>query len=391
MKERRDLYLIAISILFWGMGEGLFFIFQPLYLQELGATSIMIGTILGINSVGMGFLQIPLGYISDRYGRRLMLWFSWFLGIFATLIMAFADNLTIFVVGYFIYGLTAAVVAPMNSYAAAARGNWSVGKAVSFISAAFNVGAFIGPMVGGVLAERYGLPILYKIAAVIFAISTIIVLFIRNQPVEKRDELASNQGLHRNPRFVLALVIILVVMFAIYLPYPLTSNFLQNERNLSFSNIGILGSVLNVASVGFILLLGHLHPLKAFVIGQVAMISFCLLIWKGSGMPWYVAAFFLVGGFRLSATLKSAFVRPFVGNHQVGLAFGIAEAIGHGAFIMAPILAGFLYDRNPESVYMVGLVVLGVSLVLTLIAMRFKGAFKKRYLAQPTEGGIGEL
>lgn len=386
MKERRDLYLISISILFWGLGEGLFFIFQPLYMQELGASAIMIGTILGINSIGMGFLQIPLGYISDRYGRRLMLWFSWFLGVIAALVMAFASNLTIFVVGYFMYGLTAAVIAPMNSYAAAARGNWSVGKAVSFISAAYNVGALVGPLLGGMLAERFGLSMLYKIAAVIFVISSIIVLFIRNQPVERRDELATNQGLHRNPRFVLALVIILVVMFALYLPYPLTSNFLQNERNLSLSNIGILGSALSVASVLLILLLGHLHPLKVFVIGQVAMISFCLLIWKGTSLPWYVLAYFLVGGFRLSASLKSALVRPFVGSHEVGLAFGITEAIGHLAFVLAPIFSGYLYDKNPESMYSVGLIVLGVSVVLTLLIMRFKGAFSKRYLEQPQRG-----
>jgi len=390
MKERRDLYLIALSILFWGLGEGLFFIFQPLYMQELGASSIMIGTILGVNSVGMGFLSIPIGYISDRYGRRLILWMSWFLGIIATVVMGFANSLTIFVVGFFIYGLTAAVIAPMNSYAAAARGNWSVGKAVSFISAAYNVGAFVGPMVGGALAEMFGLSLLYKIAAGIFVISTIIVLFIRNQPVEKRDELASDKGLHRNPRFVLALVIILVVMFALYLPYPLTSNFLQNERNLSFSDIGILGSAVSVASVLFILLLGHLHPLKAFVIGQVAMISFCLLIWKGTSLPWYIVAYFLVGGFRLSASLRSALVRPFVGNHEVGLAFGFTETIGHFAFILAPILAGFLYDRNPESVYLVGLIVLGVSLAFTLLAMRFKGAFKRRYLEQQPEIRIGD-
>lgn len=386
MKERRDLYLISISILFWGLGEGLFFIFQPLYMQELGASAIMIGTILGINSIGMGFLQIPLGYISDRYGRRLMLWFSWFLGVISALVMAFASNLTIFVVGYFMYGLTAAVIAPMNSYAAAARGNWSVGKAVSFISAAYNVGALVGPLMGGVLAERFGLSMLYKIAAGIFIISSIIVLFIRNQPVERRDELTNNQGLHRNPRFVLALVIILVVMFALYLPYPLTSNFLQNERNLSLSNIGILGSALSVASVLLILLLGHLHPLKVFVIGQVAMISFCLLIWKGTSLPWYVLAYFLVGGFRLSASLKSALVRPFVGSHEVGLAFGITEAIGHLAFVLAPIFSGYLYDKNPESMYTVGLIVLGVSVVLTLLIMRFKGAFTKRYLGQPQRG-----
>ena len=32
-----DLILVAFSLFTWGIGEGMFFYFQPIYLQELGA------------------------------------------------------------------------------------------------------------------------------------------------------------------------------------------------------------------------------------------------------------------------------------------------------------------------------------------------------------------
>lgn len=70
MKEHRDLYLVALSLFIWGIGEGLFYIFQPLYIQKLGADPILIGTVLGINAVGMTLSQIPAGYLADRVGRR---------------------------------------------------------------------------------------------------------------------------------------------------------------------------------------------------------------------------------------------------------------------------------------------------------------------------------
>ena len=43
----RDLILVAFALITWGFGEGLFILFQPLYLEELGASPIAIGVILG--------------------------------------------------------------------------------------------------------------------------------------------------------------------------------------------------------------------------------------------------------------------------------------------------------------------------------------------------------
>ena len=46
----RDLILVSISLFTWGIGEGMFYMFQPLYLQQWGASPVLIGALLG----GMG-------------------------------------------------------------------------------------------------------------------------------------------------------------------------------------------------------------------------------------------------------------------------------------------------------------------------------------------------
>jgi hypothetical protein len=59
----RNLKLVSISLFMWGIGEGMFLLFQPIYLIQLGADPIAIGVILG----GMGFMrsisQFRSGYL----------------------------------------------------------------------------------------------------------------------------------------------------------------------------------------------------------------------------------------------------------------------------------------------------------------------------------------
>jgi predicted MFS family arabinose efflux permease len=184
--------------------------------------------------------------------------------------------------------------------------------------------------------------------------------------VEAHSEEDSQPGLLRNPRFLMSLGLILMIMFSMYLPIPLAANFLQNERGLSLASIGQLGSLQNLGNAVFALALGHLPALTAFLAGEVALLAVSLLLWKGSGMGYFGLAYFLMGGYRLSRTLSIAFVQPLVGRNQVGLAFGFVETINNLALILTPILAGLLYDRNPEMVVMVSMGVLGICLVLTM-------------------------
>ncbi len=379
MNPRKDLYLVAASLFAWGLGEGLFYIFQPLYLQELGADPVLIGTVLGINGFGMAVAQIPAGYLSDRIGRRPIMWFSWIMGVVATAVMAISHGLTGFVIGLVIYGITTAALAPMNSYIASARGNWSVGRALTFTSAAYNLGAMLGPLAGGLIAEQFGLRFIFKVSAGFFIISTLIIFLISKQPVTIHQNVTLNGNLFKNSRFMLSLGMVTLIMFVLYLPQPLTANFLQNERGLSFAAIGTLGSVQNVGNVLFLLALGHLAPMKGFLLSEIALIGVSLLLWKSTGMPFFSIAYLLKGGYRLSRSLSSAFIRPVVQDSQVGTAFGFVESACNIAFMLAPMLAGLLYKQNPESVYLVSLVLLAATLFLTLVVNQNKAKLKNRF------------
>ena len=362
----RDLKLVVGAMLTWGLGEGIFYIFQPLYLQEFGADPILIGTILGINGLVMAIVQIPAGHLADKVGTRPLMRFGWITGVIAAWIMALAPSLSIFVAGLLLYRLTASVMAPLNAYVQGARGKWSVGRAVSFTSAAYNFGGIIGPIIGGVVGEVFHLRTAYYLAGAIFTISTFILMFADKRPAAHLSPVEGEAHLFKNKPFLVMLGLIFLVMFAVTIPQPLTANFLQNQRGISLSHIGQLGSVAAFGSVILMLVFGHLQSGAAMMIGQAGMMIFSILLWRGTNLIWYGIGYFFLGGYKLCRTMSIALVRPIVREREVGLAFGVVESLIALAFMAAPLLAGFLYDWQPSSVFQVGLGVMGVSFLLSV-------------------------
>jgi len=106
--------------------------------------------------------------------------------------------------------------------------------------------------------------------------------------------------------------LIFLAMFVMYLPQPLTPRFLQNERGLSLESIGLLGSVGNLGNTLLALALGQIAARSGFLLAQVSVAAFALLLWKGSGLGWYAMGYFLLGGFRSARSLIYAQVRPLI-------------------------------------------------------------------------------
>jgi MFS family permease len=362
----RDLKILSASMLIFGIGEGMFLIFQPLYIQQLGADPIIIGVILGINGLVMALAQIPTGYLADRFGRRLLMWFSWIAGLIAVWMMALASSLNAFVLGLMLYGVTSSVMAPLNTYVQGARGDWSVGRAVSFVHALYNAGMIFGPFLGGIVAERFDLRSVYYAAGILIAISTLIVFFLRRQPVETLPVMDGDTHLFRNKRFMSMLGVSALAMFAVTLPQPLTANFLQNQREIHLGKIGQLGSLGALGSVLMMLIFGHLPAGLAMLIGQVGLMLFSGLIWGGNNLLWYGLGYIFLGGYRLCRAMTVTLAQPLVREGEMGLAFGVVESVTMLANMVAPILAGFLYDWRPVSIYPVSLVVLTLSFLLSL-------------------------
>ena len=384
----RDLKIVSAAMLTWGLGEGMFYIFQPLYIQQFGADPVLIGTILGINGLVMTVGQIPAGYLADKVGRRSLMWASWVFGLISTWVMALAPSLWVFVIGLLMYGITSSVMAPLNTYIQDVRGSWKVGRALTFTSAAYNLGAVLGPIIGGLLGERFNLRLVYYAAGVIFIISTTIIFFAGKDVKEVHVTQPGEAHLLKNKRFMGMVVLIFLVVFAAILPQSLAANFLQNQRGLSLSRIGQLGALGGLGSAGLMLLLGHLPSVTAMLIGQAGVGLFAVLLWQGAGLFWYGIGYFFLGGYRLIRAMTLALVQPAVRAKEVGLAFGIVETVNSLAFVVAPVAAGFLYDWRPISIFPVSFGVLVVTVILTLIFARWNDT-KERALLLKTQEEAG--
>jgi MFS family permease len=360
-----DLVLLSISLFTWGVGEGMFFIFQPIYLQELGANTMTIAGIFSAFGAANMLAHIPAGYLADRLGRKPLMLAAWTSGLTAAWVMALARTLPVFVVGWLLYGLTAFVSSPLNSYGTAASGKFSVGRVMTLMSASFSLGAVIGPLLGGWLGEQFSLRIIYLVAACIFLVSTAILFFLRGQPREVHDPADPPPNLFANRRFFGFLVIIFISMFVMYLPQPLTPRFLQNERGMSLTAVGLIGSLGNLGNVVMNLTLGHLPARLGFLLGQVCTALFAALVWLGTGQPWYAAGYFLLGGYRAARPLYFAQVRTLIHRAQMGLAYGLAETANSLTVILAPPVAGALYTRDPVLVYPVSIGLIALALLIT--------------------------
>jgi MFS family permease len=365
----RNLVLVAVSLFAWGMGEGLFVYFQPLYLQEFGADPVLIGGIFGAMGIAMAVAQIPAGYLSDRFGSRSIMWGSWVLGTIAAWVMAFAGSLPLFVTGLILYGLTGFVVAPMNSYITTVRGKMSIGRAISFCSGLYSLGAVIGPVIGGIVADRLGLRIVYMIAGILFVISTFIVFFTAKNPAPHHADQVSTQpkGLLKNYRFMAFVVMTGITLLALYIPQPFTPSFLQNQQQLSRTTIGLLGAVGSLGNAVATLALGSLNSIVGFIIAQIWVLIFTLVFLKGDSTIWFGMGYFFLGGYRLCRSMVLAIARSLIHPGQTGLAFGMMETASAVAVIIAPILAGFLYRQQPTLIYSFSAILIGSVIIANLL------------------------
>ncbi len=363
-----DLILLSVSLFTWGIGEGMFIYFQPIYLQQLGANTMTIASVFSLFGLAMMVAHIPAGHLADRIGRKPLLVAAWVAGVLAALVMALARTLPVFIAGMLLYGFTGFVSSPMNSYITAARGKLSPVRAMTLVSAAYNLGAVLGPITGGWIGEHLGLRSVYLVSACIFIVSTVILFFLRSQPREVHDPAAPPENLWKNTRFVSFLGIIFLAMFVMYLPQPLTPRFLQNERGLSLESIGLLGSIGSLGNTLLALVLGQFAARTGFLLAQVSVAAFSLLLWKGTGLGWYALGYFLLGGFRSARSLIYAQIRPLIHPAQMGLAYGVAETFSSLAVMLAPLLAGVLYTREPVMVYWVSL---GLGALVLLVSAIF--------------------
>jgi len=361
----RNLLFIAIALMLWGVGEGMFYNFVPIRLEtEFLLSKQQVGFALGAFGFFMAITHIPGGLLADRVGRRPLLITAWLLGVVSTLIMGLAKSLPFYLLGLFLYGVTAYVASPLSSYVTAARGKWDVGTALSLTTATYSLGMALGPVTGGWIAENHGMKTSYLVAFGIFVVSSLFIFFIEPQPLDKHDPAAPPPSLWSNVRFISFVMVFAFAIFAMYLPQPLTPNFLKGVRHLTLTETGWVFSAGALGNSLLAFAFSRVKPRSGFLAAQFLVALFAVLIWRGTGLPIFLLGYFLLGGFRAARPMAMAQARGLVHTSQMGLAYGTMETVSSTIFIISPPIAGFVFERDPFLVYPLAIGLIAASILV---------------------------
>ena len=150
--------ILFLAIFSSVLGQGLVVPLLPVYAHELGATGLLIGFVFGSFSLSRT-LSLPIfGRLSDTRGRKPIIVYGLFAYVLTSIAFMYSKDLTTLLVTRFFQGIASAMILPV---AQAYVGEITPMKKEGFIMGLLNVslylGLSIGPLVGGVVKDAFGI------------------------------------------------------------------------------------------------------------------------------------------------------------------------------------------------------------------------------------------
>ncbi|MDQ3374234.1 MAG: MFS transporter, partial [Acidobacteriota bacterium] len=174
----KPLIIIFITIFIDLVGFGIAIPVLPDYAKnEFGASPFVIGWLIASYSI-MQFVSTPfLGQLSDRYGRRPILFVSLLGTSLAALITGLSNTLWLLFFGRIFDGITGGNISTAQAYIADVTTRENRAKGMGLIGAAFGLGFIFGPAIGGILS-KFGTHTPFFFVSGLALINAILLYFI---------------------------------------------------------------------------------------------------------------------------------------------------------------------------------------------------------------------
>jgi DHA1 family tetracycline resistance protein-like MFS transporter len=176
----KALVVILAAVMIDAIGIGLIFPILPALLREVGHTTDIattLGVMLALYSACQFLFSPILGVLSDRFGRRPVLLVSLAGAAIDYLVMAFAPELWLLVIGRAIAGITSANMAVATAYITDISSEDERARRFGLFHAMFGIGFIIGPVIGGILGDVW-LRSPFLVAAALNAVNFALALFV---------------------------------------------------------------------------------------------------------------------------------------------------------------------------------------------------------------------
>lgn len=368
LRRNERLAVILVSTVSVMAGQGVMAPVLPLFAGSFGVGVAAIGLTLSIFAFARLLLNVPLGILSDRYGRRLLLVGGPLVSAIGMLGSGFAQNLGQLLAWRFVAGagsamyMTGAQVYLLDISTAATRA-----RVIGTNQGALLFGVSIGPAIGGLLAEGFGFRVPFFVVGAA-SLTTSIYAFMRLP--ETRQLASDNTPSHSHARSPEAgprpawlqllasrdFLAVSTVTAAIFFTragarMTLVPLLAAGVFDYSAGDLGALFAVMaviNLAGIAPAAWLADRLGRKWAIVPSGALVA-AALVWMagaGGGTHFFAAALLLAAGSALIGPAPAAFVADITPPELRGIAMGMYRTAGDAGFFLGPIALGALADAT---------------------------------------------
>ncbi len=176
---------LALALVFALRMFGMFSILPVLSLYAHGLpggdSPFLIGVALGIDGLAQALLQIPYGLLSDRFGRKRMIYFGLTLFALGSFIAAGASDLSVIILGRLVQG-TGAVAAAVMALTADLTREEHRAKSMAVIGMSIGVTFAVSLILGPALNHYIGVPGIFTLTGILAFFAMAVVRFVVPDP-----------------------------------------------------------------------------------------------------------------------------------------------------------------------------------------------------------------
>ena len=322
-----------------------------------GATPALLGFAIGAYGLSQALLQIPFGMLSDRVGRKRMIYIGLVLFAAGSLLAASTDSIYVVIAGRILQGagaIASVLMALLSDLTREEERTKAMATVGISIGLSFSVSLVLGPLIGSV----WGLSGIFYVTAALAAIALVVVHRVVPTPHQHRisadthparemlGKVLSDRRLLRLDFGIFALHLVLTALF---LAFP---SILQDSLGLaSRSHWWFYLSVMVTsffAMVPFIIIGEKKRKMKPVLCGAIALLMLATAglasVAVGLAAAWGLLFFFFMAFNLLEASLPSLISKEAPAASK-GTAMGVYSTSQFMGAFLGGALGGVLLEQ----------------------------------------------
>ena len=361
----RPLLIVFLTIFIDLVGFGMVIPLLPFYAEEFNATPFDIGILVASYSL-MQFIFSPVwGNLSDRYGRRPILFFTILGSSLGYGIIALAGSLWMIYLGRILAGVTGGNLSTAQAYIADVTTRENRARGMGLFGMAFGLGFILGPALAGVLS-RFGHEVPFVVASLLSLGNAVLLYFIlpesrqagdsgSQRQAEKRSRTADLAGALKEPRFGLIaaeyfLIITAFAMMTTAFAYYMMLNFGYDAEKTGYllAYVGFLSAFIQGGVFGR---LANLVGEARLVIFGSALLTLSLFFvpYVGADAGGLIVLLIGMAGFAVGNSLASpalaSLASKITNDEEQGRSFGIMQSAASLGRVVGPLLCSVLLNN----------------------------------------------